>query len=524
MNIGSAVGKEVMASTPHPLATKAALDILRSGGNAVDAAIAANAALAVLLPDQCGLGGDLFAIVTDPTNSAYPMVGINGSGAAPKRASIEEIKRLGCVDMPQTGPLSITVPGAVGAWGEMSRRWGKLPWHALFNTPYNLAVEGFEVTHHLCQSISASIHTLIEAGASSTYLADNKPLEPGARLVQRALRKAIDILRRFGSEAFYSGQIADAIAETVQALGGFLDKNDLAQYSAEIVELISTKYRDYEIYTLPANSRGPILLSILDQLQDGNFSGIEYQSSEIISNLLVAIKNALTIEAFLCDPRVAAPDWENPLSRNANPEMGTSALPPLNLKGDTIAECIVDQNGMAVSLIESVYHDFGSGVYVQPMGFFLQNRGASFTLNKQDKNCLLPGKRPVHTLTPAMATHNQRLNIALGTRGGGGQPQTLAQILVGMIDYQFDVQQAVENPRWIYGDITSARRTDGLVLESRIEIPDLSKSQLCQLPLQWTDPYSVKWMGCAQAIQIDDENHLLYGGADPRGGGLADGF
>jgi len=519
------IGKHSMVSTPHPLATSAALAVLREGGNAVDAAIAANTTLSVLLPDQCGLGGDLFAIIYDPKDNQLPVHVLNASGFAPARASISEFQRMGHRSMPQQGPLSVTVPGTVQGWGQLSQRWGKLPWSDLFQNAYKLASEGFLVNAPFSQSIQSYAAKLISSGAAELYTPGGFPLKSGDRLVQDRLADTIRMIMINGWECFYSGDISKAISQTVLSEGGLLEIGDLQGYSVEWANPISTVYRDYQIYTTPPNTRGAILLAVLDQLAKVDLKMMRYQSVEFIT-LMVNLFRQVTasLEECLGDPHfVECPTsvWgAHAISRDT----ADNHLPPINLKGDTIALCVVDQDGMGVSLIQSVYHDFGSGVYVEPLGIFLQNRGASFCFEPDHPNSLAPKKRPLHTLMPSLVMKDGKLSMALGTRGGAGQPQTLAQILTAVIDYGFSAQEALELPRWIYGSTTSARQTNGLILESSLgqEVSDcLSEGGL---PVQVTDPFSVSWMGCAQLIIIDQKDKRLYGGADPRGGGLADGY
>lgn len=518
------IGKHGMVSTPHPLATNAALAILREGGNAVDAAIAANTTLSVLLPDQCGLGGDLFAIVYDPKDNLSPVHVLNASGCAPARASVSELLRLGHRTMPQVGPLSVTVPGTVQGWGQLSQRWGRLPWSDLFENAFKLASEGFLVNVPFGQSIQSYAAALASSGAAGLYTPCGSPLKAGDRLVQDRLANTIRMIMINGWECFYAGEISKVISQTVLSEGGLLEAEDMKDFSAEWVNPLSTVYRGYQIYTVPPNSRGAILLAVLDQLAKVDLKAMRYQSAEFIA-LMVDLFRQVTasLEERLGDPHfVDCPTgiW------SAHTTSRDTAVNhhPIKLKGDTIALCVVDQEGMGVSLIQSVYHDFGSGVYVEPVGIFLQNRGASFCFEPDHPNRLAPKKRPLHTLMPSLVMKDDALSMVLGTRGGAGQPQTLAQILTAVIDYGFSAQEALELPRWIYGSTTSARQTDGLILESSIgqEVGwCLGKSGL---PVQFTDPLSVNWMGCAQLIIVDQMNKTYYGGADPRSRGLAEGY
>lgn len=516
----------VMVSTPHPLATRTALDILRNGGNAVDAAIAANAALGVLLPDQCGLGGDLFALVYDPAQKDQRIIGLNGSGGAPRRATLSEFEGRGICSMPQIGPLSITVPGVVDAWGEMSLKWGKLPWNDLLQPAIHLAERGFVVNAPLSKTIEVSAAILANSiAAMRVFMPGGKALQPGQKLVQGNMAELLRELGTRGYRSFYEGEIAEKMAAEIEALDGLLRKDDLACHQSEWVQPISAKYRGRAVYTLPPNSAGLILLAILKQLDQISLDGIGYQSADYIRLCADAVCCAVAAcQPWLADPRFRGNRWRYLLDKNFSREPVDQFSTMPHLIGDTIALCVVDGDGMGISLIESIYHDFGSGVYVDPLGIFLQNRGASFTLDPEHPNCLAPTKRPIHTLTPVLVCDQGDLYMVLGTRGGAGQPQTLTQILSAVIDYGLDVQEAVSGPRWVYGGTTSTRQANGLVLEGLIQGGVYEELKKGDIPVQWTDDLSVGWMGCAQVVLVDKVSQLLIGGADPRGGGLAEGF
>ena len=509
-----------IVTTPHPLATKSALKILEKGGSAIDAAIAANATLAVLLPDQCGLGGDLFALIYDPDDLVSKRIKVlNGSGNAPNKLNIAYLKKLGYKSMPQNGPHSITVPGAVQAWGELSKKYGLLAWDALFEDAYEYASLGFKINHQLANNIKCHASSLIESDANYFLCPNGIPLKTNDILIQTNLANTLISIMENGWQEFYKGSISFEICEKVKSLGGMLEKNDFIDYKSEWVEPISTTYRNYEIYTAPPNSPGIILLSALDKLKSKKLDNIRYQSKEFIFLLVEIFREVLDqYRGNLGDPRfdhkeIARSEINLPQKKLTKSEIG--------LKGDTIALSVLDKNGLGVSLIQSVYHDFGSGVFVEPVGIFLQNRGASFSFDKDNKNYLISGKRPLHTLMPVIVLKDKKLSMLLGTRGGAGQPQTIAQILLANIDYGYLPQEAMELPRWIFGSPTSAKQTKGLILESRISKDIGEYLEGTGISVQFTDPFSVSWMGCAQMIRVDCDNTYL-GGADPRGGGLVE--
>ena len=514
-----------MVSTPHVLATEAALDILQAGGSAVDAAIAANAVLMVVMPDQCGLGGDLFAVVYDPRLKGK-VFGINGSGGAPRAATIDEFARRGKQTMPQQGPLSLTVPGAVHAWGELGRRWGLLSLKEQLYAAVELAAHGFGITSFLSQSINASRNMLSKNSVAIADFADNGTLlSTGQQLIQTKLAQVLRLIGEQGTQAFYERGIASEITKAVQAEGGLLAESDLRDHQSEWVEPIQSQYRGYQVYTLQPNSPGMLLLLILNQLDRHDIAQMGYQSPVYVQLSVDAVRRAFAFGGpMVADPRVVTTGWREAISKATSFPTELNSSNGINLSGDTISICVVDNQGLGVSLIQSIYHDFGSGVYIDSLGFFLQNRGASFELNPEHPNNLAPRKRPAHTLTPTIVCDEADLDMLLAVRGGDGQTQTQTQILSGVLDFGLDIQAAVESPRWIWGGTTSMRRSNGLVVEDSFPQDTIEALIQAGIPVEKTPALSVAWMGCAQGIQVDRERGVLYGGADPRGGGLAKGY
>ena len=526
MNCPPATGKSAMVSTPHPLATKAALDILRQGGNAIEAAIAANAALGVLMPEQCGIGGDLFAIIYDPAAVENPVIGLNGSGRISRKVSIESLRRRNISYMPVQGALTVNIPGVVEAWGSLYQKWGRLKWSRLFQPAILLAKEGFQVNAQLGQTIENCRDMLRRIpAAANIYLPDGQPIQPGHILRQPQLGEAIQLISVEGDGAFYQGEIAQYIENTIKEGGGFLDREDLSKHHSEWVDPISTYYRNHQVYALPPTSPGLLLLATLQELEAYDLKQWGFQSPDYIYACVQAYQKIHgNGHLLIADPHFQGTSLEAAFS---NLILKDERTPPqaINLKGDTVALCVVDHSGLGISLIQSIFHDFGSGVYVDSGGFFLQNRGASFSLNTTHPNSLEPGKRPAHTLAPTLVCKDNELFILLGTRGGAGQPQTLTQILTSIIDFGFDVQQAVSAKRWVYGSPTSARHYEGLVLDSSFSDSTLNSLEARGLTVKKIEEmYSVNWMGCAQAILYDNTQQHFLGAADPRGGGLAEGF
>ena len=316
------------------------------------------------------------------------------------------------------------------------------------------------------------------------------------------------------------------IAKAVQAAGGLLTEADLHDQQAECDEPISIQYRGQTVYSLPPNSSGVFFLAILNQLGRQIIAALEFQSSAYIDRCSAAVSQAFA-EGYrqVAEPRFFQTEWRQLIEPDWCGGSRTVARPvDITLPSYTVYLCVADKDGMGVSLIQSIYFDFGSGLHVDSLGFFLQNRGASFSLKADDPNCLASGKRPRLTLMPAMGCQNDNLTMLRGTRGGDGQAQTLAQLLSGMIDFGLSPQYAIESPRWVWGGTSSARRTAGIALEDSFTASTFHELRVLGYPVQPTDPLSLHWMGCALAIVMDPQHGRLLGGADPQRSGLAPGW
>lgn len=521
-----------MVATPHYLASGVGLDVLRRGGTAVDAAIAANAVLNVVYPDMCSPGGDLFMLLYDARSRS--LRGLNGSGRAPAKATIEYFTDRGMSHVPTTGPLSITVPGVVDAWVEALNAAGSLSLSDLLQPAIDYAEKGFPVGAHLSDSIALNEGKLrSSAEASPVYLPGGVIPKPGYILVQAELADSLRKIARGGREVFYRGEIAGAIASAVESQGGLLGEEDLAEHHSDWVMPLQTSYRGYDVFEFPPNSQGMTALMELNILEGFDVKSLGRFSADCL-HLMVESKQLAFADRdrYICDADRVGPIVDRLLSKSyasqrralINQSRAAEQYPSAGLShGDTIYLCVVDRDGNAVSLIQSIFHAFGSGVVAGDTGIILQNRGSYFSLLPSHVNRIEPRKRTLHTLSPAMAMRNGLPYLVFGTMGGDGQPQTHLQVFSNIFDAGMGVQEAIEAPRWLSGRLAPGDGANVLFVESRFEEPALQ--QLAQRghvvrPVgEWASI-----MGHAQGIMIDQKAGVLEGGADPRGDGLALGW
>ena len=533
-----------MVSTSHGLASAAGLQVLRRGGSAVDAAIAANAVLCVVYPHMAGLGGDGFWLVHDP--GAGKVEAIDACGPAAHLASRDYYRDLGVTDsIPSRGPLAaLTVPGAVDGWRLAHERYGKLEWRDLFADAVRYARDGFPVGRSLSDWLVQDVPILqANEGAARIFLPHGAPARSGERLVQTDLADTFEALARNGARSgFYEGSTAEAICA---GLGDDapLRPDDLAAYRAEWVEPLSVDYRGYEAYEFPPSTQGFAALEILNLIEGFDVAAWGDGTTDYYHHMAEAVKLAFADrDAWLADPRFLDIPLERFLSKDyaderralidahtamvmAEVEPGVAFDAAARREapgGDTCAFSVVDETGQAVSVIQSIFHDFGSAVIAGSSGVLMQNRGSFFSLDADHPNTVEPGKRPFHTLIPAMLLQDGRPYLVYGTMGGEGQPQTHAALVSRLVDFGYDVQQAIEAPRWLMGRTWGAASQD-LWLEGRISdevARELKRrGQPVQLMTDWNDN-----MGHAHAIRIDPEHGFLEGGADPRGDGVAIGY
>lgn len=516
------IAENGMAATSHPLATATALSVLRDGGNAVDAAIAASATLCVVEPHMTGIGGDCFAIVAQPDGSVH---GLNGSGRAPAAASAQWYRDNGFTSMPLSGAHSVTVPGAVDAWERLLQRFGTMGFDRVFADAVRYGREGYPVHARVARDWEGLASALAaDEGARRHYLPDGRAPLAGERHAVPALAGTLEAIAREGSRAFYQGPIAAEIVATVKAGGGFLAEEDLAAVEASWVTPISVRYGGHDILEIPPNGQGItalIMLRLLDLARAGEHGpdSVERHHLEIeAGRLAYAVRDHL-----VADPTRMAqtPDeilsdaYIERLARQLFRDRRNDVLSVPPMPGsDTVYLTVVDRDRRAVSFINSTYHGFGSKLVTPQSGVILQNRGAGFSLAEGHPNELHGGLRPLHTIIPAMAMKNGRPAISFGVMGGAYQPMGHAHVLSNMLDHHMDPQRALDHGRIFWGE-------DG-VLDAESTVGAELREGLTALGHQMRDGQGPH--GGGQVIVIDERSGFLVGGSDPRKDGCALGW
>jgi gamma-glutamyltranspeptidase/glutathione hydrolase len=519
-----------VVAAPHYLASLAGIEVLRDGGTAVDAAIAANLVLGVVWPHMCGPGGDLFAQVWSAADQT--VFGLNASGRAGQDMSVEAYRARGLASMPQRGVLAITVPGAVDGWFRLRERFGRLEMARIVRDAVHYARDGFRLTPFTAGAIRANAPLLSElGGGAEVFLAGDCPPSAGDMLRQTDLANTLEQIARAGPDVMYRGALGERILDYLRPLGTGLHAEDFAAHRSEWVEPLRVEYRGVEVLELPPNSQGITLLQMLNMLDGVDLPGWGAGSAELVHQLVERKKLAfLDRDQYVADPACVAVPVDKLLDRRYAAEHASSVgavateTRPLtvgrSVDGDTIYLCTADRDGNVVSLIQSLYAAFGSGVHVPGTGVTLHNRGFGFNLVPGHPNALAPGKRPMHTLMPGLARRSGKPWLAFGTRGADGQPQTALQILNGLVDFGLDLQAAVEAPRWAHGAPGGRYPASALVLERRFgdEIADQLARRGHEVMLaDSVDPVA----GTAQTIQVDHEHGCYIAATDPRGDGVA---
>jgi gamma-glutamyltranspeptidase / glutathione hydrolase len=513
-----------IVATSHVQASVAGAKILERGGSAVDAAIAANAVLGVTEPMMNGMGGDLFAIYWDA--KAGKLYGLNASGWAPRGLTIAHIKARDATAMPVAGIDSVTVPGAVAGWNAMHERFGRLAWKDLFQSAIFYAQDGYPVPEIIASYWKDSVDWIAkDPEGRRVYLPDGKPPVVGQVFQNRDLAKALQSIAQNGAAAFYKGDVARAIVSTSQSLGGTMAADDLAEFTPEWVEPVSTTYRDWTIYELPPNGQGMAALEMLNIMETSPASADGPLSVAELHKKIEAMKLAYAdLERYNADPRFAKVPVKGILSKQyaqeraklidpnkANCEIAAGA-PPMS---DTTYLSVVDREGNIVSLIQSNYESFGAGIVVRGMGFVLQDRGALFSLDPQSPNALAPRKRPFHTIIPAFMEHGDQ-HIGFGIMGGANQPLAHAQFVSNVVDYGMNIQEALENARFT----VSPERGCNIVIESRVAPEVRQKLSAMGHRFDVRHEYTTA-MGRGQAVLHDSQTKVNYGGSDARADGAA---
>jgi gamma-glutamyltranspeptidase / glutathione hydrolase len=520
-----------MISTPHYLASQAGLRVLREGGNAVDAAIAANAVLTVVMPDNCSIGGDAFFMIWDPEKGE--LNGLNGSGRAPAGSTIEAVRENGNNQMPDRGPWTVTVPGAVEAWGRVHERYGSRPLDSLLLDAILYAHDGFPVTPHLSAAIKSNAEMLKkDSAASRQFMPDGNPPASGSILKQPALAASLREIVRHGPEAIYSGKIGARIVRSLNTCGSPITTEDLASQQSEWVTPISSTYRGYTVFEMPPNTQGITALQMLNIAEGWSPDEMPDASTCQVHHFVEAKKHAFVDrDRYISDPKfvdvpvdhLISKEYAGTLRSKIDPEQAWIQNGARPGAGDTVYLCAFDRNGMAVSLIQSLFRGFGSGIVAEGTGIVLQNRGASFSLDPDAANSLQPGKRPMHTLIPGMIFEGGRPWSVFGCMGGHGQAQTHLQLVNRLIDHGLNPQAAIEAPRWVAGPEVSGDPEHLVRVEPEFGEEVIDELQSMGHEVRVTESMSSA-MGHAQAIHVDWGNGVLVGGADPRANGYALGW
>jgi gamma-glutamyltranspeptidase / glutathione hydrolase len=536
------IAQHGMVATSHPLATQVGLDILKAGGSAVDAAIAANAALGLMEPTGCGIGGDLFAIVWDAKSQT--LYGLNASGRAPLGIDLEgmkaEVAKLGRDTIPPYGLLPITVPGAVDGWFELHRSFGRLPMAQLLHPSIEYAEQGHPVSELIAYYWERSVATLANqpGGFLQTFTVDGKRAPAKGEIFRNPeLAATYRMLAEQGRDAFYRGEIAERIDAFFRESGGFLRKVDLERHTSTWIDPVSVNYRGYDVYELPPPGQGIAALQMLNVLEAYDLRSLGFGTPELLHLMVEAKKLAFEDRArFYADPEF----YDVPLARLLDKDYAAERRKLIDQQraarrydagnatlneGDTIYLATADRDGNMVSLIQSNYRGMGSGVVVPGLGFGFQDRGEQFALDPSHANAFAPGKRPFHTIIPAFVMKDGQPWMAFGLMGGAMQPQGHVQILTNLIDFGMNLQEAGDAPRWQHlgsSEPTGETMTNGGYIELESSFAWETARELQVLGHQVRA--GIGGFGGYQAIRRDPETGVYYGASESRKDGHAAGY
>lgn len=525
-----------MAATSQPLATQIALDILKAGGSAVDAAIAANAALGLMEPTGNGIGGDLFAIVWDAENGE--LTGLNASGRSPKAMTLKYFRERGLDSIPPFGPLPVSVPGTVDGWFELHGRYGRLSMQEILAPSIAYARNGFPVTEviaHYFRSNEARIGHY--PGFKETYMPNGHVPRKGEMFKNPRLADTYQLVADKGRDEFYKGSIARRIDAYMAEQGGLLTYDDLAAHTSDWVEPVSTNYRGWDVYELPPNGQGIAALQILNILEGFDIKSMGFASAEYVHTFVEAKKLAFEDRAkyyadmdFVDVPvdKLISKDYANERRKLIDKQKASTSMPAGEAKlenGDTIYLTVADRDGNMVSLIQSNYRGMGSGMTPGDLGFVLQDRAELFALEEDHANVLEGGKRPFHTIIPAFVMKDGEPLMSFGLMGGAMQPQGHAQIVVNMVDFGMNLQEAGDAARINHtgsSQPTGSLMTDGGVVHLESSFSDATRTALEKMG--HTLGGSNGSFGGYQAIMWDKEQGVYYGASEVRKDGQAAGY
>jgi gamma-glutamyltranspeptidase / glutathione hydrolase len=522
-------------ATSQPLASAAGLRVLQQGGNAIDAAVTAAAVLAVVEPTMNGLGGDLFAIIYDAKTKTIR--GLNASGRAPAAATPDEFQRRTLDRIPYRGVLSVSIPGVVDGWNELLTRHGTIPLGRALEPAIGYARDGFAVSDIISQQWKSEVELLAQdPAAAATFLPAGRAPEPGEIFSNPRLAASLEQIAKGGRDAFYRGPIGKAIAADMKKRDGLITEADLAAHRSDWVDPISTTYRGYEVLELPPNTQGVAALEMLNILEGFDLKSLGHNSAAYLHLLVEAKRIAFADrDAWLGDPgavpadalkRMMSKEYAAERRREIDPQRAAPEYRALVLsapgasrenhpeaRGDTIYMTVADRDGNVVSLIQSIFENFGAAIVAGDTGIALHNRGALFSLRPGEPNVLAPGKRPFHTLVPAMVLKDRKPWLSFGVMGGDMQPQGHVQVLLNLLDFGMNVQEAGEAARFRHS-------AAGLALETAISAE--ARSGLEARGHRVITSPGV--FGGFQGILIDPATRVLMGGSDPRKDGLAIGY
>ncbi|MGB2104503.1 MAG: gamma-glutamyltransferase, partial [Glaciecola sp.] len=527
------IAQHGMAATSQPLATQVALDILKNGGNAVDAAIAANAMLGLVEPTGCGIGGDIYAIIWDAETKT--LHGLNGSGRSPQSLTLDYFKQQGITEIPKFGALPVSVPGTVDGWFEMHEKFGSTPMTDILAPAIQYAREGFPVSELISYYLHRSVARIGQyEGFKETYMPDGEMPDTGDIFKNPALAATYEKIAKGGRDAFYKGDIARTIDAYIKAQGGFLSYADLASHTSTWVKPVSTNYRGYDVWELPPNGQGIAALQILNIMEHYDVESMGFGSPEYVHTFVEAKKLAFADRAkFYSDmdfndipvERLISKQYAAERQRTINPNRAAKRVDAGINEGDTIYLTVADKNGNMVSLIQSNFRGMGSGMTPTGLGFVLQNRGELFALDPEHFNVYAPNKRPFQTIIPAFVTKNNVPYLSFGVMGGGAQPQMHAQVIMNMIDFGMNTQEAGDAPRILHSGSsqpTGSEMTDGgyISLESGFAVE--TRRALLKKGHVLRDVSGA--FGGYQAIRYDANNKVYFGASESRKDGHAAGY
>lgn len=525
-----------MAATSQPLATQVALDVLKQGGSAVDAAIAANAMLGLVEPTGSGIGGDLFAMVWSAKDNK--LYGLNASGRSPKSLTLAKLKSLGLDYLPPLGPLPVSVPGAVDGWFELHHKFGKLPMADNLASAIRYAREGFPVSELIAYYLEGSAKKLGQfPGFKETYMPNGKMPAVGEIFKNPALANTYDKIAKGGRDAFYRGDIAKSIDKYIKAQGGYLSYEDLASHTSDWIEPVSANYRGYDVWELPPNGQGIAALQILKTMEPFDVAAMGFNSPEYVHLFVEAKKLAFADRAkFYADMAFNKVPVKELISQQYNYERAklidlnkaaksVDAGNPALQDGDTVYLTTADKDGNMVSLIQSNYRGMGSGMTPADLGFVLQDRGQMFDLTEGRFNTYAPGKRPFHTIIPAFVTKDGKPWLSFGVMGGATQPQMHAQIIINLIDFKMNLQEAGDAPRILHSGSTEPTgeiMNDGGYVSLESGFPVETRRELMKKGHVLRDVLGD--FGGYQAIGFNAETGVYRGASESRKDGYAAGY